>query len=605
MAKSQDLFDDSTMSFGEHLEVLRVHLWKAIVGLVIAVILSLFIGNYVVDVVRGPIDRALERHGVTTQDDIGGFDFFDWLSGSLSGEGNRAAGAGITDQGLLHLEKLKKLKQLGLHSSAVTVEGLRRLKESHPKIEVGVDPLELAGLAHLRTQGARCQLNEDYEPVVLSLRGTEATDDDVKRLGQLTRLEHLDLQGLEIDDDALELLGPLTALESLNLSGTDVTDDGLDSLSHLSALKRLDLRQTDVTDRGLAKLRELTALEHLDLRDTKVTDAGLSHLGKLTRLQTLYLSGEKITDQGLVHLKDLKELKRLEFKETAVTDAGLEHLSSLVNLEVLNFTAGPAARDPFAENLSPELMDEGTINVRLRASRLAELLHQIDSEAYPSPSEEFEDRVVTLPIAAPEFREFKETAVNFRKPVTLNVQEAFLTYLKVAFIAGLLFSSPWVFYQLWLFVAAGLYPHERKYVYVYLPMSTMLFIGGALFCFFAVFPFVLKFLLGFNAWLGVTPQIRLSEWISFAIVLPLMFGIAFQLPLVMLFLERISIFDAEGYRQKRRMAVLVIAVLSMFLTPADPMSMLMMMFPLIGLYELGILLCTYSPVKSPFETEAA
>jgi len=116
---------------------------------------------------------------------------------------------------------------------------------------------------------------------------------------------------------------------------------------------------------------------------------------------------------------------------------------------------------------------------------------------------------------------------------------------------------------------------------------------------------VLHFLLGFNEWLGVQPQIRLSEWISFAIMLPLMFGLAFQLPLVMLFLERISIFDAPTYREKRRMAVLVIAVLSMFLTPADPMSMLLMMFPLVILYEFGIMLCAYSPAKSPFEAEAA
>ena len=180
-----------------------------------------------------------------------------------------------------------------------------------------------------------------------------------------------------------------------------------------------------------------------------------------------------------------------------------------------------------------------------------------------------------------------------------------MTYLKVAFVAGLLLASPWVFYQAWLFVATGLYPHERKYIYVYLPLSTVLFVGGAVFCFYAVFPFVLHFLLGFNEWLGVQPQIRLSEWISFAIMLPLMFGLAFQLPLVMLFLERISIFDAPTYREKRRMAVLVIAVLSMFLTPADPMSMLLMMFPLVILYEFGIMLCSYSPAKSPFEAEAA
>jgi sec-independent protein translocase protein TatC len=153
-------------------------------------------------------------------------------------------------------------------------------------------------------------------------------------------------------------------------------------------------------------------------------------------------------------------------------------------------------------------------------------------------------------------------------------------------------------------VAAGLYPHERKYVYIYLPMSTGLFMGGVLFCFFAVFPFVLNFLLGFNKWLGLNPQIRMSEWISFAVTLPLMFGLSFQLPLVMLFLERISIFEAKDYREKRRMAILVIAVLSMMLTPADPTSMIAMMLPLLLLYELGIWMCSWRAANTnPFAEE--
>jgi sec-independent protein translocase protein TatC len=118
-----------------------------------------------------------------------------------------------------------------------------------------------------------------------------------------------------------------------------------------------------------------------------------------------------------------------------------------------------------------------------------------------------------------------------------------------------------------------------------------------------VFPFVLQFLLGFNANIKVTPQIRLSEWISFAVMMPLMFGISFQLPLVMRFLTAISIFDVDAYRSKRRLAILVIAFLSMVLTPADPFSMLLMMFPLIFLYELGIVLCGFAASKNPFEGE--
>ena len=191
------------------------------------------------------------------------------------------------------------------------------------------------------------------------------------------------------------------------------------------------------------------------------------------------------------------------------------------------------------------------------------------------------------------------------EPVTLAVQEAFTTiYLKVSFVAGLVLASPWVIYQIWLFVAAGLYPHERKYVYIYLPISIFLFLGGALFCFYAVFPFVLNFLLGFNKLLGVNPQIRLSEWISFAITLPLMFGLSFQLPLIMLFLERISVFEVKDYVEKTRMAILVIAIISMLMTPADPMSMMLMMLPLLMLYGLGIAMCKYFPSAnaSPFET---
>ena len=253
----------------------------------------------------------------------------------------------------------------------------------------------------------------------------------------------------------------------------------------------------------------------------------------------------------------------------------------------------------------PDKISRRTIEVQVKVSDIADMLHKHDPKSYPAPTVQTDEEPVALRLSAPEFAVFRKTTEDMRKPVALNVQEAFLTYLKVSFVAGLLFASPWVFYQLWLFVAAGLYPHERRYIHVFLPMSVILFVGGALFCFFMVFPFVLKFLLSFNRWLEVEPQIRLSEWISFAITLPLMFGISFQLPLVMLFLERISIFEVADYREKRRFAVLVIATLSMLLTPADPMSMLMMMLPLLCLYELGIQMCRCSMTKSPFEPETA
>ena len=238
-----------------------------------------------------------------------------------------------------------------------------------------------------------------------------------------------------------------------------------------------------------------------------------------------------------------------------------------------------------------------TIEISILPSQLATALHQYDPESYPvakPATGKTAEKPFTIKIAAAEFQQLEAVIERQSQAVTLNVQEAFMTYIKVAFIAGLLIASPWVFREIWLFVAAGLYQHERKYIYIYLPMSLLLFTGGAVFCFYAVFPFVLKFLLGFNKLLEVQPQIRLSEWINFAVMLPVMFGVSFQLPLVMLFLERISVFEIVDYREKRLMAVLVIAFLSMILTPADPMSMLLMMFPLILLYELGIILCGFN-----------
>ncbi len=180
---------------------------------------------------------------------------------------------------------------------------------------------------------------------------------------------------------------------------------------------------------------------------------------------------------------------------------------------------------------------------------------------------------------------------------SLKPHETFLVYIKASLIVGVLLASPWIFYQIWSFVAAGLYPHEKKYIHVFLPFSLGLFLLGAAMAFFMVLEPVLDFLFYFNAKMGIDPDPRISEWLGFVLILPLGFGIAFQLPLVMLFLQRIGIFSVEVYLAKWRIAILVIAVLSMFLTPADPYSMMLMAMPLTVLYFGGILLCHYLPRK--------
>jgi Tat protein translocase TatC len=179
----------------------------------------------------------------------------------------------------------------------------------------------------------------------------------------------------------------------------------------------------------------------------------------------------------------------------------------------------------------------------------------------------------------------------------LGTYEMFRLYLLASMIVGLVLASPYVIYQLWLFIAAGLYPHEKKYVYQFIPISVFLFIGGVCFAFFFVFPFVLNFLFFFNAWMDVKPDLRISEWINFALLFPLGFGISFQLPLVMFVLERVGIFTLQQYLSRWKIAVFVIVILAFLLTPGDPGSMLLMAISLTILYFAGVFCCWQFPRK--------
>jgi len=181
--------------------------------------------------------------------------------------------------------------------------------------------------------------------------------------------------------------------------------------------------------------------------------------------------------------------------------------------------------------------------------------------------------------------------------VALGSGEAFMIYLKAALLTGTIVAGPFIFYFLWTFVAAGLYPQEQRYVYFYLPFSLSLFAAGVMVAFVFAFEPVLNFLFSFNMMLGIDPQPRIGEWLSFVMLLPLGFGIAFQLPLVMLLLFRIGLISLETYISQWRMAILIIAVISMLATPADPISMVLLGGPLVVLYLFGILLCRFLPAN--------
>jgi sec-independent protein translocase protein TatC len=181
------------------------------------------------------------------------------------------------------------------------------------------------------------------------------------------------------------------------------------------------------------------------------------------------------------------------------------------------------------------------------------------------------------------------------KLVTLTAMEPFMMWLKAGLVTGVIIGAPGIFWHIWQFFAAGLYPHERRYVYWYLPLSLALFFAGVALAFFVVFRMILAFLIGYTTSLDVEFTPRLNDYMTFAMFLPLGFGLAFQLPLVMLGLHRFGIVSVDAFRAQWRVAVLVIAFLAMVMTPADPYSMVGLGLPLVVLYFFGIFLCKYMP----------
>ena len=188
---------------------------------------------------------------------------------------------------------------------------------------------------------------------------------------------------------------------------------------------------------------------------------------------------------------------------------------------------------------------------------------------------------------------------NTFEPQSLAATDGFFIWLKAGVVTGLCISFPWIFYGIWIFVASRLYANEKKYVHYFAPISTILFLSGIALAYFFVFAPVLSFLFSFNEQLGIAPEMRINDWLSFVLFLPLGFGLAFQLPLVMLFLNRINLFTIDAYLSKWRIAVMIIFVLAMLLTPADPISMLLLAIPLTMLYFLGILMCRFMPGYNP------
>jgi len=182
------------------------------------------------------------------------------------------------------------------------------------------------------------------------------------------------------------------------------------------------------------------------------------------------------------------------------------------------------------------------------------------------------------------------------KLIFTNLPEMFFTYLKVAFLSGVLVVSPFVFYQLWLFIAPGLYQREKRYVIPFVVASTILFVGGALFGYFVVFPFGFKFFIGFtNEYVKALPSVK--EYFSLSVKLLFAFGIVFELPVVLFFLTKMGIVTPEYLRRQRKYAILLAFIIGAILTPPDVITQCMMAVPLMVLYEIGILVSVMARKK--------
>ncbi|MFO7495760.1 MAG: twin-arginine translocase subunit TatC [Desulfobacterales bacterium] len=169
-----------------------------------------------------------------------------------------------------------------------------------------------------------------------------------------------------------------------------------------------------------------------------------------------------------------------------------------------------------------------------------------------------------------------------------NLPEAFFTYLKVSLLAGLMLAAPVILYQFWMFVAPGLYQRERRVLLPIVFLSSLFFLGGALFGYFIVFPWGFQFFLGF-ATEHIRPLPSMREYLSFSAKLLLAFGIVFEMPLVLTAMARLGIVSVGFLKKNRKYAILLFFIGAAVLTPPDVVTQIMMALPLMLLYEVSII----------------
>jgi sec-independent protein translocase protein TatC len=187
-----------------------------------------------------------------------------------------------------------------------------------------------------------------------------------------------------------------------------------------------------------------------------------------------------------------------------------------------------------------------------------------------------------------------------KKLVYTSAIEPMMVYIKVAIYGGVFVAAPWILYQLWQFIAPGLYKKEKRVVVPFLFWGTALFYAGAAFCFWLVMPAAFPAMLQFASSSTMTPMLSISEQLSLVMAMLLGFGVVFEVPVIIAFLSMVGLVSADFLAKYRRHAIVLNTLLAAIITPTgDPLNLALMAVPMCIFYEVGIILARILGKKKP------